>query len=754
LILNSPSSAGLKRPDRLTLLTSTVLFRVAVAVVLPAAAMFSSTVAARADGGEGGEFLAGTPGGAGGTGFTGNPGGAVPDGGGGGGGAGGGAGGLADGGLGGGGGQGGTVGSPNGQPGGDSANFDGGGGGGGFNGNGAGAATVANGGSLRGGDGGRGGNAEVGGNGAGGGGGAGGYGAVVTGTGGSSNASSIVGGNGGAGGGANALSSVVQAGNGGDGGIGVFFNQSGANFNNSGTVTGGTGGAAGVGTGRASNGTGGVGGAGVVGSGLTVINSGTITAGVANNGAGAQADAITFTGGANFLTLSFGGTTGTLNGGIGISGSLNVDPGTAAGTSVTLSNVIHDSTNGAGALTKIGAGTLTLSGTNAYTGVTTINGGVLEIDGSIAPSSMTTANANATLTGVGTVGNTTIAGGGIFAPGSGTPGSSMMVAGSLALQSGAMYVVMLNPTTASFANVTGTATLGGAIVNAFYANGSYISKQYAILTAGSVSGTFGSLVNSNLPANFTTSLSYDPTHAFLNLTLGFTGPNFGGGLNINQQNVANALTNFFNTTGGIPAVFGTLTPFGLTQASGESATGSQQATFDAMNLFMGVLSDPFVAGRGDGASTGTTTPGSAAEEGYGVSAYAPKDTPRSQSERDAYAAIYHEAPPIADPFTQRWSVWAAGYGGSQTPTAMPRSAPIPRPRASPAPWSAPIIVSRRLRLRALHWPAVAPVSASRVAAPGIPTCSRPARLSGTRLVKPISPAPSLMAGRTSPPIAR
>ena len=40
-------------------------------------------------------------------------------------------------------------------------------------------------------------------------------------------------------------------------------------------------------------------------------------------------------------------------------------------------------------------------------------------------------------------------------------------------------------------------------------------------------------------------------------------------------------------------MFGALTPAGLTQASGETATGSQQTTFDAMNLFMGVMTDPF-----------------------------------------------------------------------------------------------------------------------------------------------------------------
>jgi uncharacterized protein with beta-barrel porin domain len=50
----------------------------------------------------------------------------------------------------------------------------------------------------------------------------------------------------------------------------------------------------------------------------------------------------------------------------------------------------------------------------------------------------------------------------------------------------------------------------------------------------------------------------------------------------------------------------------------------------------------------------------------GTSAYASQDKPRANAERDAYAAIYRKAPITADPFTQRWSVWAAGYGGSQT----------------------------------------------------------------------------------------
>jgi autotransporter-associated beta strand protein len=322
-------------------------------------------------------------------------------------------------------------------------------------------------------------------------------------------------------------------------------------------------------------------------------------------------------------------------------------------TSTNFSGVMSDAVIGPLSLVKVGSGTQTLSGVNTYTGTTTVNGGTLAVDGSIASSSLTTVNAGGTLGGTGIVGNTTISGGTL------SPGNSigtLTVAGNLIFTAAASYMVEVSPASADRTNVTGTATLGGATVNASFAAGTYVEKKYTILNAGSVSGTFGSVVNTNLPGGFKSSLSYDAQNAYLDLALSFAPPP-GAGLNVNQQNVGNAIVNFFNTTGGIPIVFGGLTPAGLTQISGETATGSQQTTFNAMNQFMGVMTDPFIAGRGDPISGGGN-PNAYAEEQ--TLAYTAKRKPK-----DAMAAIYTKAPPLVQSFEQRWSVWAAGFGGSQ-----------------------------------------------------------------------------------------
>src|SRR6185369_11469962 len=271
---------------------------------------------------------------------------------------------------------------------------------------------------------------------------------------------------------------------------------------------------------------------------------------------------------------------------------------------------------------KTGSGTWTLTGTNASITAFSVDAGALIVNGSLSNAVFTVTGG--TLGGIGTVGNTSIGAGAVFAPGSGT---------------------------------AGTSTLGGAAVNAIFANGSYIQKQYMILTVGSVSGTFNPTVtNTNLPANFHDTLSYDATHAYLNLILNFSTP-ASGTLNGNQNNVANALINFFDTTGGIPLAFAMLSAPSLSQAAGEPGADVAQTGFTGINQFINAIFDSaFEDKNGPGAL------GFAAGEGVAANAYAPKSKVATEA-GDAFAKAM-PVKAVVPSFAARWAVWATAYGGN------------------------------------------------------------------------------------------
>ena len=358
-----------------------------------------------------------------------------------------------------------------------------------------------------------------------------------------------------------------------------------------------------------------------------------------------------------------------------ITGAGLVDLDSAALTLGSSTNFTFDGKIvGTGSIVKNGTGTLTLSGVNTYSGTTTVGAGALLVaaGGSIASSpavvqagatlivngTASNIQAGGTLSGTGTVGFTQVFG--TFAPGSGIAGSTMTLANGINFQPGATYGVQISPTAASSAIVTGAATLAGT-VNAQFAPGSYVARNYTILTStlGLGGTTFNALTTNGLPAGFIATLGYTGNNVLLNLNamLG-TATAVGTTLKGNQQHVATSINNFFNNGGALPPAF--VSVFGLTganldnaltQPSGETATGSQQTTFGAMTQFMEVMTDPFLAGRGN------------ATAGASAALFA-DESESGNSVRNAYAT-FNKAP-LASNYEPRWSVWAAGFGGSQT----------------------------------------------------------------------------------------
>jgi uncharacterized protein with beta-barrel porin domain len=422
----------------------------------------------------------------------------------------------------------------------------------------------------------------------------------------------------------------------------------------------------------------------------TIINNGTITAG--NNGVGVWTGA-GFAGGYNAVINNFGATistTGHLGDAILLQGGVS---------SVFNAGTISNTTPNGVAIDFCGCGfasgyTLTIAPTSVITGLVTATGNdTFQLGGtgngtfalnSIGPtkqyegfgvfnvvSGFWTVDKvfgqndawnviGGTLSGTGTLKDLNVDAGGTLQPGI-APGTALKVNGNLAFQTGAFYVATLNATTSTLANVSGTATLAGNVEANI--QGGLSNKTYTILHSGGLGGTTFDGFISTMPG-LSATLTYTPTDVLLafNANLGV-----GGNLNINQQNVANALNNFFNAGGALPGAFlpvfnltGGNLQNALTQLSGEANVDGQAVTFQQMTQFLSLMLDPFVAGR-NGVGGGAGALGFAPEQ----EAYFPSDIAL------AYNAILKAPPPKPATLDQRWTAWGTVYGGSDKTNGDP-----------------------------------------------------------------------------------
>lgn len=319
---------------------------------------------------------------------------------------------------------------------------------------------------------------------------------------------------------------------------------------------------------------------GAAGAGITIDNNGALRASasfasarnVALTGAGGvfQVDdgmALTLNGvvSGNVLTKVGGGTL-VLNAGNTYTGSNFVNGGVLQGNTNSLrGGIIFDSNmgnpiarsvifdqgfdgtyasiiRGLGAVTKQGAGKLSITGIQEYTGATNINAGNLNVNGSLKSSSVVNVNTGGTLSGNGTFGNVKLNGGKV------SPGNSIgtiIVDGNLNMAPNSEYHVELNGNRSDLIQVSGSANILSSTFSIGHDTDTTSApvlpgKTYTILTTGGgLTGTSPSVGIADFPfLNF--ALSNDGFNAYLTTSRG-AGAFAELATTRNETAVANAL---------------------------------------------------------------------------------------------------------------------------------------------------------------------------------------------------------------------
>ncbi|MCC6126681.1 MAG: autotransporter-associated beta strand repeat-containing protein [Pirellulales bacterium] len=192
--------------------------------------------------------------------------------------------------------------------------------------------------------------------------------------------------------------------------------------------------------------------------------------------------------------------------------------------------------NVSGGLTKLGAGTLTLSATNTYTGATSVNEGQLIVTGSIATSSGITVAGNAALGGITAAAQpaTTVNSLGIVSPGNGATTGTLTISG-LTVGNNAILRPVVSATAASLLQVNGNITASGGasdlIVN-LSAPPSPLAAWTLLNYTGSMTGTVNvkPAVDSLGTVSVATAWNGSNVEAtFADLTLGNQWNNAAGG---------------------------------------------------------------------------------------------------------------------------------------------------------------------------------------------------------------------------------
>ncbi len=316
-----------------------------------------------------------------------------------------------------------------------------------------------------------------------------------------------------------------------------------------------------------------------------------------------------------------------------------VSLGLAAGSGSNVANVTGagSTLRADGGLTVGGAGTnntlVVDSGGKLVTGSAAIgsaaggNGNAVGIDGAVSSWSLTgdlaigaagasgnqlliTNGANVTQTGGGTTigggGNrlnveasSTFTSGGAISVGSGSDlslGANARVnGGSLSMAKDSQLDVFAQENNSSLVTLSGKAELGGTL-NAVIDGRSSLSDRFLVLHAGEVDGAFDKAVLDDYSAGLDWTVFYTPTDVFLQLEAQIADI---PGLNENQQNVADALDDYFNSGGALPPNFipifnlpGDRLGDALSQLSGEvGASGGAAAAASANTSFMRSMLD-------------------------------------------------------------------------------------------------------------------------------------------------------------------